>query len=442
MDFDLITLITIAVVTFLIIYVLAYKAKKEIKLIIYIAGLTVCLYSGLGISFENVTDYYVFYYYTFLVCLLACIRISASQRIVIKVGSNRIGGNNRETSSHLDYYLDKGKKVIGILAIVFLASSFIPLIYPTFRPLDMFNFSAFTSVGIHARRVERSLNIIVKLCDSINTVTLPFFLVHLYNLVEKKKGIIGVLLIIFWYLTEFGQFNYLGRYQLVVMLGFLFVYVIIVRKGEFKLSLSILVIIIVVVLFSLPLLVSFTDIRLGRTTDSMSIMNSVLELFNSECDYPKYYDLCASNAGIISSIDFILWIICLPIPSVIWSSKPAVYISQTFTELALGRTSITASGYYNVLPSILGESFLIFGKAFFFLEAIIIGVLIGLYFRFFLKSKKLSVLTAYMTILIATLGRGGAQSYIPTLISGTFFLLLFVVIVKRISNSRKSKNLV
>lgn len=426
MEFDIVAFLAITVLTLAIVAVASRRCSVEKKLVIYMLALSIYIYSGVGIALDSVDNIYIVHYLIFLSVLFASVRLFSNEKIRFTLGK----GSSRTSTytEKLEKLIEKNLRLIRVLGIVFIISMFVPIIYPTNRLLDMLNITSFTSIGIHMRQQLYQDNIIVKICNNISLIAQPFFFIYLYQLIERKKQKIGVSLILLWVLLEFGQLNYLSRYEMIIFFLFLVMYLIIVRRGEIQLDTKWVVIIGILAVFSLPMLVNFTEIRLGRTGSHLTITEAAKALIGSECDYPIYYDRCVENAGLINPFLYILWIIFLPIPSVIWPSKPAVKVSHIFTSLITGVSSVSSVGYYNVLPSILGESFLIFGEYFFWVEGIILGFIIGFYFKFFLKSKKLSLLTVYMVLMLSTIGRGGSQSYIPVIVNGSVYFWLWTKI--------------
>ena len=401
--------------------------------VILTAGIFV--YSGLGISQTSVNNIYIVHYFFFLTVLLSTIRLICSKRVVFTIGKRGYNREQREKlADRLENSLDGMNKAIIIFTVLFFAAHLFYMVYPTNRLSSLFSFTNFTSYGIHARRAEHNSYVLLKLADTIGTAILPFFFVYLYNCATgiKRKQIFGFILCLFWIVLEFGKYNYLSRYELVIYLGFIVLYFIVCKYKEIKIDKKTVVLIVVAVIVLIPALVSFTDVRLGRSVTKLNFSDSLRALLEDECHYPEYYDICVQNAGLVDPIQYLLWIFFLPIPSAFWSSKPVVQIAYSFTGLFYS-TAVTASNYSNLLPSVLGESFLIFGPYLFWIEAIIIGIVIGIYFNYFIQSKKLSMLTAYMLLMLATIGRGGSQSYLSVIINGSIVLILWIYIAKIIS---------
>lgn len=432
----------IVIGTLIILLFSCYKCITEVKLMFIIITTGIFVYSGLGISQTSVNNIYIIHYFIFLIVLLSTIRLICSKKVVFTIGKR---GYNREQrdklADRLESSLDGMNKAILLFTVLFFAAHLLYMVYPTNRLSSLFDFTNFTSHGIHGRRVVHNSYVLLKLADAIGTATLPFFFIYLYNCAigNKRKKIIGFILCLFWIVLEFGKYNYLSRYQLVIYLGFIVMYFIVCKYKEIKIDKKTIVLIVVTVIILIPALVSFTDIRLGRSVTQLSFSDSLSALLEDESNYPKYYDICIKNSGLVDPLQYLFWIISLPIPSAIWRGKPVVQIAYSFTGL-FNSTTVTESNYSNLLPSVLGESFLIFGQYLFWIEAIIIGIVIGIYFNYFIQSKKLSLLTAYMILMLATIGRGGSQSYLSVIINGSIVLILWIYIAKIISRHGKVLN--
>lgn len=439
MEINIWTLSGITLITIFILITASRKCNTEKKLVIYILGLSIYVYSGVGIALRQVNDIYILHYTVFLILLFASLRLFSSDRIVFTLGKHNKGASQRSFGERLTNVIENNSRAIRILGIVFLISMFIPIIYPENRIVDMFRVTSFTSIGIHARLQAYQENVIVKICNNIALIGQPFFFVYLYQLIERNKKKTGLVLILLWILFNFGQLNYLSRYELVIYVLFVAMYLVIAKRGRIKIEARWMIAVGIIAVFSLPLLVNFTEIRLGRSGNNLSIIEALRALVESECDYPAYYDRCIANAGAVNPITYLLWLVFLPVPSIIWPGKPAVKISYIFTSLIRGVSSVSSVGYYNILPSILGESFLVFGSWTFWIEAIVLGAIIGIYFKFFLRTEKLSFLTLYMMLMASTIGRGGTQSYLPTIINGSIYFWLWVKICES-SQKTNDKN--
>lgn len=157
----------------------------------------------------------------------------------------------------------------------------------------------------------------------------------------------------------------------------------------------------------------------------MSIFTSLQSLIESEIYYPQNYDICKSMYGSESILNFILWLICLPIPSILFPVKPTVTIAYNFTYAVSGLQYGSQAYYSSLLPSIVGEGIILLGPWMIGFYGILLGIFIGFYYKFIKKYNSLCVLNLYMLLMILTIGRGGASSYMSVLINGTFSILIW-----------------
>ena len=430
-------LLLISLITLLILLLFIKGASKEEKFIYSFIALGYYAYSGFGISYESVNNMYLLQYSIFLFCMLAPIKLINGKRI-IQIGRIRLcGGPIEPVGSYIDSKLESDQWIYTIGLVVFLLSYFVYLLTPNFRVADLWNPPVSSVIGIHAKRYAEK-NVIIKLADTLNIMTMPFFFVKLNSFAEKGKWVKYFTAFFIWFYLSYLQYCYLSRYQLMVFMMFFLFSIGIVKYGEIKLESKIVILIIVSIMMAVPFLASFTFQRMGLEASSSSFGESILSLIEGETYYPIYYDrILDSGTGLVSPLMFILWIICLPIPSIIMPGKPTIDPSFEFTKMLVGgNISRDAANYYNSLPSLLGESFLIFGESFYFIEAIVLGIVIGVFFRYFMQSKKLSSLTLYMAIMLVTLGRGGATSYMSVIINGSIMLILWIAFISMMERRR------
>ena len=415
--------IIITLVTCLIVCFFCYRKTIELKLIYIILGISIYLYSGLGISYNDVKNIYIIDYSIFLVVLFLTIQKTISTKIRIILSKYSIGKMSIINQYTIEKMLTRKKRIVCCLCLAFFLSMLFYMVYPTNRLSELLSVSNFSSHGIHNLRYIYNSNKLLKLSDAIRLITQPFFFIFLYYCAtgSKTKQFLGSLSIVLWIVLSFGKFHYISRYQMVVFLLLIFAYQQICQYKELIIDKKIIIKIMILAIILIPFLVAFTDMRLGRSVVNIGFLESIGLLLESECYYPRYYDICIKNSNLVSPIQYILWLLFLPVPNFIWADKPMIQIAYEFTSM-FSSLSVTDAAYSNLLPSILGEAFLIYGEYFFWVHAVILGFLIGVIFRVLLKSKKLSILSAYFIIILATIGRGGSQSYAPFAINSLFSL--------------------
>lgn len=429
-DINVWTLIAIITITVIIIRIFTIGSEQDEHILYLCLGMGVFMYSGFGISYSAVSNSYIIPYSIFLLCLFAPIKL------IMGRGYIRITFGKRSDDGYLkklDDTLDRYPNFYAIMASIFLLSIFVYLLTPTVRISNLWNPPISSAIGIHARR-NTGKNLIITLANTLNIASMPFFFVYLQKLIERKKIVKYFLMIAIWMYLDFLKYGYLSRYEMMVYLMFAILSIGIMRYGEIKLDRGMRILLIAVGFLVVPFLASYIYTRTGASYQSSSFVESVMDLIYGETYYPIYYDkIIQTGQGLISPIVFVLWLICLPIPSVVWPTKPTIDPSYEFTKMLIGNVSKTSATYYNSLPSVLGESFLIFGDTFYFVEALLIGIFVGIYFRFFFKSKKLSVLSLYMIIMLVTVGRGGATSYMSAMINGSIILIIWTWLSPKLS---------
>ena len=431
-DVEILIIITVITVIILFIFFRMSKNSKE-KMVYLFITLGLYVYSGYGIAYASVDNRFLIKYVIFIICILLAFKVTVGEE---KKGYYLV------SSEDIDFSVGRESGVIRIFAFLFIATLFVYLITPRFRLQELVLPPIYNAIGIHARSANK--NIVNRIADTINIATRPFFHVYLQQLAEKKKKKNYLILTALWIYLEYLQLGYLSRYQMMIYVLFVIFSFEILEFGEIVFSKKTKYILMITLVVSIPLLVAFVSFRNGKGFQVEGFLSSIEALLDGETYYPIYYERIVNTKWNISPITFLLWIICLPIPSFIWRNKPYVDPSYALTTNLYGFISKSDSNYYNSLPSMLGESMMIFGNQLFFFEAIIIGFFVGLYFRFLYRSKHLNVLTLYMTLMLLTLGRGGATSYMSGLINGTIILIVWVVIEKYYSkrNSLKKSNCV
>ena len=83
-------------------------------------------------------------------------------------------------------------------------------------------------------------------------------------------------------------------------------------------------------------------------------------IINSETYYPIYYDHIVNSSYRKSQtpLTFILWLIFLPIPSIIWSGKPT--LARCIHVLSLQACNMGIMDIHLVCPPVMGESLMYF----------------------------------------------------------------------------------
>lgn len=433
-EFNWGTGLLIAALTMFILLLTFRRERVGTKLLFSFLFLTTFIYSGVGIAYESVNDKYILSYVLFCAGLSLAVRFIFRTRIIMGKSKSYI-----DKTSFNGFDFDYNNQVVTILAVLFMLTNGIHLIVPTFNLMKLFQPGLPTSVMIYARRAAANSNIILRLSSTINIFCLPFFCMYLKKLVDLRKKWVAIILVFFWMYLEYLQYDYLSRYRMLVLIGFAFCIGAFVYPDGIIIVKKYVVISAAAFILLVPFLNAYVAIRSGHTFEIQTIGKAIQSLLESEILYPQYYDTCASLYGSESIMNFILWLICLPIPSVLFPNKPTVTIAYNFTYAVSGLKYGAQAYYSSNLPSVVGEGIILWGPWMVFFHGLVIGLFIGAYFKFIRKYKSLSVLNLYMILMILTIGRGGASSYMSTLINGTFAMLLWGYAFKKIRHMQSEK---
>lgn len=434
-DINWLLFVFILIITSIIFSLFYFREKKTNRKFLYIfITVSIFIYSGIGMSYNDIEDEYIYKYFIFLFCLLLTISIVFKFRDKKQNLLNKI----EDFNNIVDYELSRYCGVYNLLSIGFILTYFIYLLVPVVRISLLWNPPLPSIVGILDKRDLLSQIPILSVADTINTLLLPFFLIKIYILINKNKGkkIKATILIIIWLYLDYLRLEYWGRNDMTRYSIFLLLVIFAFKKGKIIFKKRHIIFTAFCLFITIPFFVWYEFFRLGVSAYEISFSDSLLRFLRSEAYYPKYYSQIEKFSGVIKPINYILWIVFLPFPSVIWASKPSLAINTIFSELLLG-ISRGMRGYNVLLPSLLGESFMVWGMHFYWIHAIIIGFLIAVIIAFYENSKLLYINNLFFIIQILVIGRGGSQSYLGLLINGTIPILLWIILINMNQKYRK-----
>lgn len=397
---------------------IALRSAKEVwqRILLVFISITVFLYSGYGIAYENVPDYYGYKYVIYMACLYIPFIVYAKRHKALP----------ENYFTNFDRWVLKNRRTIKIFAFTYLLCEIIPLVYPEFRLFNAFKTVFGSIVGIYDKIIDAEGNTFLSLLNTLKLFLLPFFIAYLTQLKRdnpNKNGLPVALLCIDIFL-KYSYMTYLSRYQMVIYALLIF---LLIRTPAFKIDVNVksIATIIVIGIIALPLLYTFTYTRSGETyTGSTRFGNIVSLLLESETYYPIHYEHIVSSVDLAGQTarSFILWILCLPIPSVLWPGKPKIS-ADAFTYSLSGLRRNDAN-YASSLPSNFGEALMFFDEHTYWIHALIVGTVIICVIGYVAKHKTMSFYALYLIVYSLTLGRGGASSYLSTLINGVISIVL------------------
>lgn len=413
-DYDIVALILFLTIG---VYVYYYKHIDGIvpKLALFTSLLSIFIYSGYGISMNDVSNSYIVNYFVSILCF--SYPFYKEFKINRSVSVSNIGW--------FDTYLVEHYFIIKYVALFYLLLTLFPCVFPSFKLFDVL-LHGISITDIYEQYNFRKDNQLIRLSDSIRMFIAPFFYAYILFLrVNSSKKILPLLLLLLNIYLEVARFSYIGRYQMVVDFLIVYFFYYCIDENGFLFSKKQLIILSSIALLSVPFMYAYLYIRLGVEAETLSFTESFTSLIESEVYYPQYYEhiLTSSILRDESSLKFILWLICLPIPSVVWAEKPTLHNDVfTFSLTGLHRTD---DGYSSLLPSYLGESMIYFGNYFYWFYALLIGFIFAKILIFLLKNKYLLLYAVVLSLKLLVIGRAGATAIVPTFINGC--LLLFLI---------------
>lgn len=410
-------------------YILVYmNVKDRVYRIFYYLMLTgFTVYSGVGIftEYSAISENAFIYLLQFLFFIFAF-----------------FCGSYFVRKYRIHFYMEalddiSGYTLIYIFAIIYIGTYVFRCIFSGVSLEDILsikNLFISYSATTFATRVERNSSLVYKIItNQVSSITAPFFYIMLYNIRKNhKKFIVLYCIPIILALLADG---YLSRNKIAVYLVFIFIYLIveeIIPRNIAK------IIAIVAVPFLLFMFAVLANVRSGGGAD-IDFWNSIKDLVFSEVEYPKYYDYCVSKAKDVSVLNFIIYIFVVCIPSQFYSifhfSTPN--LAYSFTEAVTGLSYAQTNNYYILLPSVLGEALMLFGKYFAFIYGFIYGIVSSWFLKILKEHECLKYLLIYFLLDFFRQFRGGSQYVISVWETQ---LIPMIIIIAIVVSLRKRRN--
>lgn len=437
-----IILIFVTLVYLLVTLKCTYTGIQNMYYVFSILGITI--YSGVSTIIVGLCDEYFIPYLVFL-GMYTFGFIFAIKFSIIRTSRGTFALLTKSRKEFLeDYYCTREDSPYYIPDMILKASLFfffsyylVQLVYPEFRLLEIFHLSINTD-NIFVRRDGLRGNIVYQVFYYLNLMTVV--LVFIYSYKKFRQGKWGITILVFggWYYLQKVTLGYISRGEILTILVFIVLILENRNRNEIKLSAKIIIIGAVGLVMLTPFLNAYELIRMGVTAESKGLLESLGDLFIKEATYGKYYDFCASYGDSTLILKYIVWFITLPLPSGIFGTIKS-YGLQTNTLFTVAYTGIKRGSYnYSViLPSILGESLMIYGRYLYWIHAIFIGVFFGFLCKKMESNKDLTLLNLYFAIYTFILGRGGSEAVIASMVN---YMVMFWIVSVIVRKQRKSRN--
>lgn len=433
-NFVLLFLITILTIIIILLSFLFTKHKVE-RLYIVLMILSIYIYSGVGISIEIVNDNYIIKYLTLQISI-------ATTMGFIFMLFKKVKKNPSKRKSYNALNLDKFSKILNLVTIIFYFTYLVYLLVPEFRLFEVLNPPLPSLSQIFSKRLLYNSISIITFFDTLNILIKPLFLINLYRLITNNKIKKLLILYLLWVYLDYLKFGYLGRNEILTYFIFISLIFIVARPNlGFKIKKKTIFLIAFTFAIFIPLFFAYEDYRISGVFKLDSFYHSMINLFQSETYYPVYYEQIAWSTSIIRGVDYLKWLLFLPIPTFFWASKFSININSIFTKLITGK-SIGDAAYTVVLPSFMGESILVWGNQVYFFHGVLIAMLISFLVLFYNRYKSFTLINLYFLSQIIFIGRAGSQFFLSSVINSSLLIFLLVLLYslfyKNISNLRRN----
>ncbi len=413
-DFSVLAVILFGTLIIGIVSILSARGIwQRVLLFGFYSGL--CLYNGVGAAYSDVPNYYIIYYFGFLISFACAFWLF---RYFFTPLSVRTGKVLRRTLSKVD-----NSRLWHSIVFLSLFLHFISLIYPEIKLHQLISpptpdlRSAFS-----ARWEMQQIDILLKLVDYIRILLTPFFYIALFRYRHRVIRLILIIAMLLYF--QYVAKAYIGRGRVLIEIGIigvgLWVYY---PKKRFHLT--------ILALVAIPFILVgshfYAIIRLGDTPIDITPTQAALKIVESETSFPRKVGMpiIESNQR-VDMKSYVTWIVTLPIPKVLTGEIKGARVNYEISEIVLGGTR-GQPGWYIVLPGLVAESIYIFGNYFFWLHAVFIAFLAVLLIRLLEKTPQLLFLKAFVVVTFAYhLNRAGISGPLPVVING--FLLFYVFV--------------
>ncbi len=378
-----------------------------------------------GLSFTNVPYTLVLKYFVFILTIILTYGLSA-----------KVFGSDSQRLFDFDEHLNKRIGFIKSIFCFHLLLIVTYLLYPEFilqrlvvpKAPDLTYF-----LNENYEEFYNDYGIFNTIRDILKYLTFPFYLYYTFTF--RTRPIIIFFLLLFPTYVSY-TFGYVSRADILIPLV---VYLFYLRKEYRKAFRRILFLLPVFLFFLVRFLKYYSYSRVGLSDDDVDLGYFIESFVNTEFGFIQTTTLRLIETGkTVDLLPYLTWLTTLPIPkSLFFSQEYFPQINFDISSIILGIPR-EASGWYVLLPGLLGESIYIYGTYFFFLHGVYLGIVLYLVFKSLSGFESLFFLKIYVFIFtLYNLNRAGVGSYLPFLVNSMLFFHLYVLL--RIWLRRKKK---
>ena len=414
-----ITIITI--IPAIMMYNLLKTTRKKALLLVMV--ISIYIYSGIGIAYAGVDKNNIIYYFIFLsvFCISYTFLVEFDKKI--RIGSVVIGKSR--CIDDVEFWKSKfAYKTFVALMYLYIVIRLISLLYPVNH---LANFS-FTYNSIN--NISNLTGANTTFLDTIANMLMPFFYIGLMLICKKVRQVFVFLtfdVVITWLKT-----GYLTRHILVTVV---IICLLLYFNGDLNnkyISLTkrwrrIITAVLIIVPIMMWVMLTLMEKRLTNGTDF-----TISEFFYTELSYPTQYAKIHNMSPLVQIRDFFLQLLDSFVP-VIPTPKYHMDLNVDFS-ISYGGYGIDVAWFSVLLPSILGEAFLIFGNYFYWIHAIIIALLIALIYKLVRENHCLTILWYYYLVCALKTGRAGYEQLSQSILLNFIIVYMMIHLLRYIWN--------
>jgi len=424
---DVLILIFISFYTIIISYIFLNISRNQKEFLILMYG-GMYFYSGVCASYFNSnSDKLYFLYYMIFILIF-----SISFYFVNKFISKRIDTiiNNRNFIN-----IDKNWSW-NLILISYIFICIINLIYPTMKLNLIFsppNPNLFNEINLKKELyVENDIYKYIIYYSEI--LIFPFFLLSLYKLKKNKYKIFLIICLIIY--LNFIRYEYISRSQIIILFGTYLVGNYLIEK---KIKHSQLVLFLIIIPIFAAFLYNYTYIRLGSISKEKNIFSAGIRLIEEETSLGyKWGGAILENNLIADFKQYANWLLYLPFPRIFKWNKQQYVINYEMSENLLN-VSKDSPRFYVVLSGVVAESIFIYGKMFFWIHAVFIGIISAVLMNILSIQKEMAYIKAFIILTFAFhLNRAGIVGPMGILVNQ--FILFYIYIYVSLNKRTKEKN--
>lgn len=379
-------------------------------------GIIVCLFvwCGLGAAYATVPSQYLWTYFVFIAVM------SAAFVTMLRLAGPFADKVYERTSDQIDQFGQNPVWVWVVLSIYLLAS-LVPLLYPEFRLEQLLDPPRPDLISAFERRFsEEPEGFLSKCLHYIKVLLYPFYLIAVYR--YRYRPVVMAILMFLPLYFSYCISSYIGRG--LVMCSFAIYILALWRfhpriRKKLVLGVPLLLPLLMVSLFA------YQSLRLGGEIQSITWQEACVSLIENEISFPLDAGIVIDSSERANMRDYVIWLVSLPIPKLLTGAIDGSRINYEISWILLGME--VGGGGYVRLTGLVTESIYIFGTSLFWLHAIHLGILAGLFCRIFEHVESLFLVNLNIAMVCSYhLTRGGISAAAPELINGHLALLAWL----------------